>query len=64
MVVGDGLHGGRLAGSLEFLLVSLAAAAAPLGLVAATTLIVNLRHVFYALSFSAAPRQWRRRQGI
>jgi 4-azaleucine resistance transporter AzlC len=39
------------AGSLEFLLVGLAAAAVPLGQVAATTLIVNLRHVFYALSF-------------
>lgn len=39
------------AGSLEFLLVGLATAAAPLGLVAATTFIVNLRHVFYALSF-------------
>lgn len=39
------------AGSLEFLLVGLAVAAAPLIQVAATTLIVNLRHVFYALSF-------------
>jgi 4-azaleucine resistance transporter AzlC len=39
------------AGSLEFLLVSLATAAAPLAVVAATTFFVNLRHVFYALSF-------------
>jgi len=39
------------AGSLEFLLVPLATAAAPLAVVASTTLIVNLRHVFYALSF-------------
>jgi 4-azaleucine resistance transporter AzlC len=39
------------AGSLEFLLVGLAVAAVPLAQVAATTLIVNLRHVFYALSF-------------
>jgi 4-azaleucine resistance transporter AzlC len=39
------------AGSLEFLLVGLAVAGAPLLAVAATTLIVNLRHVFYALSF-------------
>jgi 4-azaleucine resistance transporter AzlC len=39
------------AGSLEFLLVGLATAAAPLLQVASTTLIVNLRHVFYALSF-------------
>lgn len=39
------------AGSLEFLLVGLAVAGAPLLHVASTTLIVNLRHVFYALSF-------------
>jgi 4-azaleucine resistance transporter AzlC len=39
------------AGSLEFLLVGLATTAAPLLVVASTTLIVNLRHVFYALSF-------------
>lgn len=39
------------AGSLEFLLVGLAVVAAPLAQVAVTTLIVNLRHVFYALSF-------------
>ena len=39
------------AGSLEFLLVGLATAAVPLLQVASTTLIVNLRHVFYALSF-------------
>lgn len=39
------------AGSLEFLLVPLAITAAPLAVVASTTLIVNLRHVFYALSF-------------
>lgn len=39
------------AGSLEFLMVGLAAAAAPVGAVALTTFIVNSRHVFYALSF-------------
>jgi 4-azaleucine resistance transporter AzlC len=39
------------AGSLEFLMVPLAATAAPAAVVAATTLIVNSRHVFYALSF-------------
>ncbi|MGW0161925.1 AzlC family ABC transporter permease [Mycobacterium sp. NPDC003323] len=39
------------AGSLEFLMVGLAAAGAPLATVALTTLIVNSRHVFYALSF-------------
>ncbi|MGU3650545.1 AzlC family ABC transporter permease [Mycolicibacterium sp. A43C] len=39
------------AGSLEFLMVGLAATAAPVAVVALTTLIVNSRHVFYALSF-------------
>ncbi|HEX5142748.1 MAG TPA: AzlC family ABC transporter permease [Mycobacterium sp.] len=39
------------AGSLEFLMVGLAAALAPVSTVALTTLIVNSRHVFYALSF-------------
>lgn len=39
------------AGSLEFLMVGLAATAAPLAGVALTTVIVNARHVFYALSF-------------
>lgn len=39
------------AGSLEFLMVGLAAAGAPVATVALTTLIVNSRHVFYALSF-------------
>jgi 4-azaleucine resistance transporter AzlC len=39
------------AGSLEFLLVPMALAATPLLAVAATALVVNSRHVFYALSF-------------
>lgn len=39
------------AGSLEFVMVGLAAASAPLATVAVTSFIVNLRHVFYALSF-------------
>ncbi|WP_406689831.1 AzlC family ABC transporter permease [Saccharopolyspora sp. ID03-671] len=39
------------AGSLEFLLIGLVAAAAPLAQVAVTALLVNFRHVFYALSF-------------
>lgn len=39
------------AGSLEFLLVGLVTTGAPILQVAATTLVVNLRHVFYALSF-------------
>lgn len=39
------------AGSLEFLLIPMALAATPLAAVAATALVVNSRHVFYALSF-------------
>ncbi|GAA1938123.1 AzlC family ABC transporter permease [Kitasatospora viridis] len=39
------------AGSFEFLLVGLLLAAAPLATVALTAFLVNLRHVFYALSF-------------
>ena len=39
------------AGSLEFLMVGLAATAAPVATVALTTFVVNARHVFYALSF-------------
>lgn len=39
------------AGSLEFVLVGLAVASAPLGTVALTAFLVNSRHVFYALSF-------------
>lgn len=39
------------AGSLEFVLVGLAVTAAPLATVALTALLVNSRHVFYALSF-------------
>lgn len=39
------------AGSLEFLLVGMVLAAAPLTSVALTALLVNFRHVFYALSF-------------
>ncbi|WP_431677057.1 AzlC family ABC transporter permease [Kitasatospora sp. KL5] len=39
------------AGSFEFLLVGLVAAAAPIATVALTALLVNVRHVFYALSF-------------
>ncbi|GAB3616550.1 branched-chain amino acid exporter BrnF [Okibacterium endophyticum] len=39
------------AGSLEFLLVGMVVAASPLASVALTALLVNFRHVFYALSF-------------
>ncbi len=39
------------AGSLEFLLIGLTIAAAPPAQIAVTAFLVNLRHVFYALSF-------------
>ncbi|MBO1414329.1 AzlC family ABC transporter permease [Streptomyces sp. FH025] len=39
------------AGSLEFLLIGLVVAVAPLAQIALTALLVNFRHVFYALSF-------------
>jgi hypothetical protein len=39
------------AGSLEFLLVPLAVAAVPLATVALTAFLVNVRRVFYSLSF-------------
>ncbi len=39
------------AGSLEFLMVGLAATGAPVATVALTAFVVNSRHVFYALSF-------------
>lgn len=39
------------AGSMEFLIIGLFAAAAPLGQIALSTLLVNFRHVFYAFTF-------------
>ena len=39
------------AGSMEFLMVGLITAATPLTSIAATTFLVNSRHLFYALSF-------------
>ncbi|WP_406634195.1 AzlC family ABC transporter permease [Amycolatopsis sp. WGS_07] len=39
------------AGSFEFLLIGLAAAAAPLASIGLSAFLVNVRHVFYALSF-------------
>src|SRR5699024_6863848 len=48
---GPVLAGVVFAGSLEFLLVGMLAAAAPFAQVAVTSLLVNFRHVFYALSF-------------
>ncbi|MEV0613559.1 AzlC family ABC transporter permease [Nonomuraea sp. NPDC050404] len=39
------------AGSLEFLLLGLVASVTPLAQIAVTALLVNMRHIFYALSF-------------
>lgn len=39
------------AGSLEFLILGMVVAMAPLASIAATAFLVNFRHVFYALSF-------------
>lgn len=39
------------AGSVEFVLVGMIAAAAPVSAIAATTFLVNSRHLFYGLSF-------------
>jgi 4-azaleucine resistance transporter AzlC len=45
------ISGLLFAGSLEFLLLSLMMAGAPLLTIALTTLLVNSRHVFYCLTF-------------
>jgi len=45
------LSGAVYAGSVEFLLVGMVVASAPLSAIALTTLLVNARHVFYGLSF-------------
>jgi 4-azaleucine resistance transporter AzlC len=45
------ISGLLFAGSLEFLLLSLMMAGAPLATIALTTLLVNGRHVFYCLTF-------------
>lgn len=45
------LSGIVFGGSIEFLLAGMLTVAAPLTQIALTTLIVNFRHVFYALSF-------------
>ncbi len=39
------------AGSMEFILIGMTAAAAPLSAIAVTTFLVNSRHLFYGLSF-------------
>lgn len=47
-----GLSGALIyGGSFEFLLIGMVTAAAPLVSVAVSAFLVNLRHVFYALSF-------------
>lgn len=59
MVAGSGLpwwvapllSGTIYAGSVEFLLVGLLTAAAPLSAIALTTALVNSRHLFYGLAF-------------
>jgi 4-azaleucine resistance transporter AzlC len=45
------ISGLLFAGSLEFLLIGLMTAAAPLATIALTTLLVNSRHVLYCLTF-------------
>lgn len=45
------ISGVLFAGSLEFVLVGLLAASAPLAAIAMTTFLVNSRHLFYGLSF-------------
>jgi 4-azaleucine resistance transporter AzlC len=50
------------AGSLEFLLVGLVIAVAPLAQIAVTAFLVNFRHVFYALSFPLHRVQGRARK--
>jgi 4-azaleucine resistance transporter AzlC len=45
------ISGVLFAGSVEFVLIGMLAAAAPLAAVAVTTFLVNSRHLFYGLSF-------------
>lgn len=45
------ISGVMFAGSVEFILIGMLAAAAPIAAIAATTLLVNSRHLFYGLSF-------------
>lgn len=49
--VAPALSGMVFAGSLEFLLVGMIAAMAPLGLIASTTLLINARHMVYGISY-------------
>lgn len=53
------------AGSVEFLLVGMLAAAAPVSTIAMTTFLVNSRHAFYGLSFPLhRVRSWRKAYSI
>ncbi|HLR12262.1 MAG TPA: AzlC family ABC transporter permease [Burkholderiaceae bacterium] len=45
------ISGTIYAGSVEFLLIGMLATAAPISVIALTTLLVNSRHVFYGLAF-------------
>jgi 4-azaleucine resistance transporter AzlC len=45
------ISGALFAGSVEFLLIGMLAAAAPIASIALTTFLVNSRHLFYGLSF-------------
>lgn len=45
------ISGVVFAGSVEFLLIGMLAAASPIGAIALTTFLVNFRHLFYGLSF-------------
>lgn len=59
------ISGTVYAGSVEFLLVGMLAAAAPLSAIAVTTLLVNSRHVFYGLSFPLhRVRGWRKAYSV
>lgn len=52
------------AGSVEFLLVGLLAAGAPLGLIASTTLLMNARHLVYGISYPLEQVRGRLRKAV
>lgn len=59
------LSGTVYAGSVEFLLVGMLAATAPISVIAVTTFLVNSRHVFYGLSFPLhRVRRWRKAYSV
>jgi 4-azaleucine resistance transporter AzlC len=45
------ISGTMFAGSVEFILIGMLAAGAPITAIAMTTLLINSRHLFYGLSF-------------